>query len=113
MFGFQNPKSIVIQNETFRRNKATKKMVFRRKDLHRKCRPANRRKKSKWSKFTCLTHHIRSEFGFQNHRTIFIQNGTFKGNKALKKMIFKRIDQHRKCRPRNGRKSQDSQNSRV
>ena len=70
-------------------------------------------KKSKWSKFTCLTHHIRSEFGFQNLRSIVIQNGTFRRNMVTKKIVFGRMDLHRKCRPGNGRKSQNGQNSRV
>ena len=63
-------------------------------------------KKSKWSKFTCLTHHIRSEVGFENLRSIVIQNRTFKGNKAMKKMVFGRKDLHWKWRPRKGQKSQ-------
>ena len=70
-------------------------------------------KKLKWIKFTCLTHHIRSEFGFQNLRSIVIQNGTFRINKSMKKMVFGRKDLHLKCRPRNWRKSQKGQNSRV
>ena len=61
----------------------------------------------------CLSHHIRSEFGFQNIRSIVIQNGTFRRNKVTKKMVFGRKDLHRKCRPGNGRKSQNGQNSRV
>ena len=72
-----------------------------------------RSKKLKWSKFKCLTHHIRSEFGFQNLKSISIQNGTFRTNKSLKKMVFRRKDLNRKCRPRNGRKSKNGQNSRV
>ena len=70
-------------------------------------------KKSKWSKFTCLTHHIRSEVGFQNLRSIAIQNRTFRRNKAMKKIVFGRKDLHRKWRPRKGQKSQNGQNSRV
>ena len=54
-------------------------------------------KNSNWSKFTCFTHHIHSEFGFQNLRSIVIQNGTFRINKAMKKMVFRRKDRHRKC----------------
>ena len=64
-------------------------------------------KKSKWSKFTFLTHLIRSEFGFRNHRSIINQNGTFRRKKAMKKMVFGRKDLHRTCRPRHGRKSQN------
>ena len=55
-----------------------------------------RAKKSKWSKFTGLTHHIRSEAGFQNLRSIVIESRTFKRNKAMKKMVFGRKDLHRK-----------------
>ena len=72
-----------------------------------------RAKKSKLSKFTCLTHHIRSEVGFQNLRSIVIQNGIFRRNMATKKMIFWRKDLYRKCKPENGRKSQNGQNSLV
>ena len=43
-YGFQNLRLIVIRNGTFRRKKVTKKMVFGRKDLHRKCRLGNGRK---------------------------------------------------------------------
>ena len=34
-------------------------------------------------------------------------------NKVTKKMVFGRKDQHRKCRPGIGRKSQNGQNSLV
>ena len=70
-------------------------------------------KNSKWSKFTSLTHHIRPEFGFRYLTSIVIQNGTVRKNKTIKKMIFGRKDLLRKCSPRNGRKSQNGQNSRV
>ena len=69
--------------------------------------------KSKWLKFTSLTHHIRSEFGFQNLRSIVIQNETFRRNKVTKKMVLWRKDLHRKWRLGNGGKSQNGQNSRV
>ena len=42
--GFQNLRSIVIKNGTFRRNKASKKFIFGSKDLHRKCIPRKGRK---------------------------------------------------------------------
>ena len=111
--GFQNLRPIVIQNRTFKRNKAMKKMVFGRKDRTSEVKTEKRVKKSKWSKFTCLTHHIRSEDGFQNLRSIVIQNRTFKRNKAFKKMVFWHKDLHRKWRPRKGQKSQNGRNSRV
>ena len=38
-FRFRNLKSIANENGTFGTNKVTKKMVFGRKDLQRKCRP--------------------------------------------------------------------------
>ena len=55
-----------------------------------------RAKKLKWSKFTCLTNHIRLEVGLQNLRSIINQNVTFRGKKAMKKMVLGRKDLHRK-----------------
>ena len=69
--------------------------------------------KVKMVKINVLTHHIRSKFGFQNLRSIVIQNGIFRRKKATKKMVFGRKDLHRKCRPGNGQKSQNGKNSRV
>jgi len=38
-----------------------------------------------WQKMNCLTHHIRSVCGFQNHRLIAIQNETFRRLKSRQK----------------------------
>ena len=49
-------------------------------------------------------------FGFQKLRSIVIRNGTFRRKKATKKKVFERKVLHQKCRPGNGRKSQNGQN---
>ena len=70
-------------------------------------------KKSKCSKFSCLTNHIRLEDGFQNLRSLINQNVTFRVNRAMKKMVLGRKDLYRKWTPRKGQKSQNGQKSRV